>query len=121
MKERRKIFYEFGAFRLDSDERLLTCDGEPVRLQAKAFDTLLVLVQNNGRLISKEDLLGQVWADAFVEENNLTKNIYALRKALNDGGEEFIETVPRRGYRFRGEVREFSEDESLIFENQTKY
>lgn len=130
----RKIFYEFGAFRLSPDERLLLRrrrdqNDEPVHLQAKAFDTLLVLVENSGHLLTKEELLEKVWAESFVEENNLTKNISALRKALNDSGaEEFIETVPRRGYRFKADVHKVStadaaaaDDESFLLENQTKY
>jgi DNA-binding winged helix-turn-helix (wHTH) protein/Tfp pilus assembly protein PilF len=121
MQERQKKFYEFGAFRLDAEECLLLRDCEPVRLQAKAFDTLLLLVQNSGHFITKDELLEKVWADSFVEENNLTKNIHALRKALNGEGEEFIETVPRRGYRFRAQVREVFADENLLVENQTKY
>jgi DNA-binding winged helix-turn-helix (wHTH) protein/Tfp pilus assembly protein PilF len=121
MQEWQKKFYEFGAFRLEVKERLLLRHGEPVHLQAKAFDTLLALVQNSGHLLTKEELLEKVWADSFVEENNLTKNIYALRKALNGNGEEFIETVPRQGYRFRAEVCEGQETENLLIENRTKF
>ncbi|HMS43636.1 MAG TPA: winged helix-turn-helix domain-containing protein, partial [Pyrinomonadaceae bacterium] len=119
MPEPDKKFYEFGEFRLDESERLLLRGGEPVHLQARAFDTLLVLVQNNGRLVKKDDLLKSVWADSFVEENNLTQNIYALRKALSDGKNR-IETVPRHGYRFTGEVREvFEETEVSLIEERS--
>lgn len=108
MPEGERFFYEFGAFCLQPHERLLLRAGEPVRLQAKAFDTLLYLVENGGHLVTKAELLEKVWADSFVEENNLTKNISALRKVLQTGGGRFIETVPRRGYRFAGEVRRSS-------------
>ncbi|MBV9240531.1 MAG: transcriptional regulator, partial [Acidobacteria bacterium] len=96
--------FEFGRFRLDPNERLLTRDGKAVRLQGKAFDTLLVLVRNSGHLVTKRDLIGAVWADAFVEENNLAKHVSALRHALNGDGNEFIATVPRQGYRFTAPV-----------------
>jgi Tol biopolymer transport system component/DNA-binding winged helix-turn-helix (wHTH) protein len=101
-----KEFYEFGAFRLDPAERLLLRDGAPVQLTPKAFDLLLVLVRNSGHLLAKEELLREVWPDSFVEEGSLTFTVSALRKAL--GGEEarrFIETVPKRGYRFASGVR----------------
>ncbi len=121
MPENGKKFYEFGEFRLDESERLLSCGGEPVHLQSRAFDTLVTLVKNSGRLVTKEDLLRTVWADSFVEENNLTQNIYALRKSLaGKGGENYIETVPRHGYRFTGEVREvFEETDFSLVENRS--
>jgi len=74
--------YEFGPFRLDPAKRVLLRDGEPVPLTPKAFETLLVLVQNNGQPISRDDLMQAVWPDSFVEEGNLTQNIFVLRKAL---------------------------------------
>ena len=92
--------YVFGEFCLDAAERLLLKNGRPIHLQRKAFDTLLVLVANRGRLVTKDQLIDNVWADAFVEENNLTKNISILRKALNSADARYIETVPRVGYRF---------------------
>jgi DNA-binding winged helix-turn-helix (wHTH) protein len=82
MQQQAKHLYELGAFRLDPSERLLLCDGVPVSLTPKAFDTLLVLVENNNRLLEKEDLLRAVWPDSFVEEGNLSVNIFMLRKAL---------------------------------------
>src|SRR5512139_3810804 len=88
--------FEFGDFRLDVRERVLerTADGERVALPEKAFDTLCVLVRNAGRLVGKDELLSQVWADSFVEENNLNKSIHAIRRALGEKGErKFIETV----------------------------
>jgi len=93
--------YAFGPFRLDVLERTLDRAGEPVRLRAKLFDTLVVLVRRAGRLVSRDELLAQVWPDAIVEEGNLSHNVSALRKALGDGEQaEYIETIPRQGYRF---------------------
>jgi len=99
--------YEFGRFRLNSADRVLLREGEPVALTPKVFDILLVLVENGGRVVEKDDLMKRVWPSTFVEEGNLTQNISLLRKALGEtpGGIQFIETVPRRGYRFVGDVR----------------
>jgi DNA-binding winged helix-turn-helix (wHTH) protein/TolB-like protein len=92
----------FGPFQLDPAEQRLLRDGEPVALTPKAFELLVCLVQHQGRLVSKEDLLRAVWPDTFVEEAVLTVNMSAIRKALGDdrNGHTYIETVPRRGYRF---------------------
>ena len=111
MTKQPKQIYEFGSFRLDAAERMLLRDGVPVPLTPKAFDTLLVLVENSGHLLDKDDLMKTVWPDAFVEEGGLTRNISSLRKALaNDSGEEhYIETVPKRGYRFTASVRELKD------------
>ena len=100
--------YEFGPFRLDAEERLLLRDGRPVDLTPKAFDTLLVLVEHGGRVLSKEELLRAVWPDAFVEENYLAVNISKLRAALGERARDrqYIETVARRGYRFVASVSE---------------
>jgi DNA-binding winged helix-turn-helix (wHTH) protein len=108
MKAQSKRYYEFGLFRLDVTERALFGEKGIIPLTPKAFDTLLVMVENNNRLISKDELMGKVWPDSFVEENNLAQNISALRKALGEGssGRKFIETVPKRGYRFIAVVRE---------------
>src|SRR4051812_21787021 len=94
--------FEFGDFVLIPKERLLLAAGEPVHLTAKAFDLLAILVRRSGRLVSKDELLREVWPDTFVEEVNLTVNISALRKALDQGrnGNGMIQTVPTRGYRF---------------------
>jgi len=99
--------YQFGAFRLDVGERRLLRDGEPIPLRLKVFDTLRVLVENAGRLVTKEELLQAVWPDTAVEENNLNHNVSILRKALGEKavGQAFIETVPRVGYRFVAEVK----------------
>src|SRR5215467_13693157 len=94
--------YQVGRFRVDPAQPQLLEDVKPISLTPKAFATLLVLVRNHGRLVSKDELLQAVWPDAFVEEATLAQNIFRLRKALGDDGAEarFIETVPKRGYRF---------------------
>jgi Tol biopolymer transport system component/DNA-binding winged helix-turn-helix (wHTH) protein len=101
LKQTRQL-YEFGPFRLDADERLLMREGRITPLPPKVFDTLLVLVKNSGRVVSKDELMQSLWPDTFVEESNLTQNISQLRRALGDGAADahYIETVPKRGYRF---------------------
>lgn len=108
MKHYSQQSYEFGHFRLNVAERLLLCDRDTVPLTPKAFELLLVLVEQHGHLLEKDELLKLVWPDTFVEETNLTSNISLIRKALGEGenGHKFIETVPKRGYRFVAEVRE---------------
>jgi eukaryotic-like serine/threonine-protein kinase len=91
--------YEFGPFHLDLNERLVLRDGCVVPLSPKVFDTLLVLVQNSGRILGKDELMQMIWPDTFVEESNLTQNISQIRRALGDDC-NCIETIPRRGYRF---------------------
>lgn len=112
MSRPEKHLYEFGPFRLDASERLLLRDGEPVPLEPKVFDTLVLLVRNGGHLLEKGELLNLVWPDAVVEEGSLTRNISALRRALGEGedGLRYIETVPRRGYRFVAGVRELGDE-----------
>ena len=98
--------YEFGAFLIDGKERLLLQNGQVVTIAAKAFDMLLLLVENSGHLLTKEELMSRLWPETFVEEANLTNNISMLRKALGatDNGHPYIETVPRVGYRFMAGV-----------------
>jgi DNA-binding winged helix-turn-helix (wHTH) protein/TolB-like protein/tetratricopeptide (TPR) repeat protein len=91
--------YSFGPFRLEPAERRLLRENDPVRLPPKALDMLVVLVLRAGRLVTKEELLAEVWPGTFVEEGNLTVNMTTLRRALGDEG-GYIETVPKRGYRF---------------------
>jgi DNA-binding winged helix-turn-helix (wHTH) protein/tetratricopeptide (TPR) repeat protein len=100
--------YQFGRFHLDTAERVLLADGKAVALSPKLFDTLLALVANAGRIVEKEALLRQIWPDTFVEENSLNKNVHALRRLLggSEGQESFIETIPKRGYRFTAKIRE---------------
>src|SRR5262245_50704723 len=97
--------FEFGPFRLDAAERLLSRDGEAVPLSPKAFDLLLAMVERCGRLLEKDELMKLVWPDIFVEEANLSYTISLIRKALGDIAGQFIETVPKHGYRFVAEVR----------------
>src|SRR5215216_882331 len=96
----------FGPFSIDLDERVLRRDGRPVALTPKAFDVLAALVEQPGRLMSKEELLQKVWPDTFVEEANLAYNVFALRKALGDTADngQYIETVAKRGYRFTASI-----------------
>ncbi|MBV9926136.1 MAG: winged helix-turn-helix domain-containing protein [Acidobacteria bacterium] len=100
--------YEFGPFRLDPVERRLLRGGAPVTLTPKVFDILLLLVRNGGRALEKEEFMREIWPDSFVEEGNLNRQISTLRRALGDGlgGNRFIETIPKRGYRFVAGVRE---------------
>jgi Tol biopolymer transport system component/DNA-binding winged helix-turn-helix (wHTH) protein len=106
MSHQPQHIYEFGPFRLDVAERLLLRDGEVVPLQPKVFDLLLALIERQGRLATKEELMTAVWPDTFVEEANIASNISILRKTISQNGQQFIETVPKRGYRFVPEVRE---------------
>ena len=105
--------YEFGPFRLDVSEHLLLRDGQPVVLTPKVFDVLRVLVQNAGHLVEKERLLSEVWANSFVEEGGLNRNVSILRKALGEkaSGEHYIQTVPKLGYRFVAPVTERFDDD----------
>jgi len=100
--------YEFSSFRIEVAQRRLLCEGRPVPLRAKLFDTLLVLVENHGRLVGKDELMKLVWPDAAVEEGNLAHNISHLRHVLGERAthQQFVETVSKHGYRFVAEVRE---------------
>jgi TolB-like protein/DNA-binding winged helix-turn-helix (wHTH) protein/Tfp pilus assembly protein PilF len=111
---RLERWYEFGPFRLDTWEHALLRGGHVVSLEPKVFDLLKVMVQKNGRLIQKDELLKEVWPDSFVEEGNLNRNISILRKVLDDdsSGKSYIETVPKRGYRFVAEVKAIAGDGS---------
>jgi Tol biopolymer transport system component/DNA-binding winged helix-turn-helix (wHTH) protein len=118
MSLQTKHIYEFGPFRLDAAEHLLLRDGEAVPLTPKAFDLLLSLVEHHGHLLEKDELMKKVWPDTFVEEANLSSNISIIRKVLGDGenGQKFIETVPKRGYRFVAGVREVGAEQAEIHE-----
>src|SRR5579863_6819252 len=104
--------FDFGAFRLEIAERRLQRNGETIAVPPKVFDTLVLLVQNPGRLIEKNELMTKLWPSAIVEEVNLARNISDLRKILADGtnGTKYIETVPKRGYRFVADVREVASE-----------
>lgn len=97
--------YVFGPFQMDPAECLLQRGSEPIPLTTKAFDVLAVLLENHGHLVDKHELLHRVWGDAFVEEAVLSVNIAAIRRALVDNGHQYIETVPKRGYRFAAPVQ----------------
>jgi len=100
--------HEFGSYRLDPRDGVLYRGEERVPLTPKVFETLRTLVENSGRVVSKDELMQRVWPDTFVEEGNLTVNIFLLRKELGEGtkGAKYIETVPKRGYRFVAPVRQ---------------
>jgi eukaryotic-like serine/threonine-protein kinase len=121
MNLERKQFYEFGPFRIDPDKRLLLRDDRPVPLQPKAFETLLVLVQNSGTVVLKNDLMNTLWPDSFVEESNLTQHIFVLRKSLGEsaGENRYIATIPGRGYRFAEKVRLVPEHEDIVVESHS--
>ncbi len=116
MDDSKPKIYRFGPFEVDVEQRRLSRAGNSVPLTPKAFDTLLVLVERPGRVIEKAELLRLVWPNIFVEENNLTQNISALRKVFGDG--DYIETVPRRGYRFRMQVEDVSQSEAAAVNPQ---
>src|SRR5688572_2092656 len=101
MAEGTTPVYRFGPFSLDVTDRSLKRQGSPISLTPKAFDLLVALVENAGRLVEKDALLRSVWPDVAVEEGNLTKGIFSLRQILEEDAEtRYIETVPKRGYRF---------------------
>ena len=129
MIHKERHFYEFGPFRIDPDHRLLLRENRPVPVQPKAFDILLVLIQNSDKVVLKDDLLRKVWPGTFVEESNLAQNIFVLRKTLGDavGENHYIVTVPGRGYRFAEKVlvvedREIvgEEDYKVVVESHTR-
>src|SRR5688500_17744876 len=120
-KKQAKRFYVFGIFRIDIDERVLLGEKGPVSLTPKAFDLLLFLVENSGHVMDKEELMKEVWPDSFVEENNLAQNISTLRKVLGAGETGFIQTVPKRGYRFVADVSEaWDETGNLMVRERTR-
>ena len=111
-----KWFYLFDVFRVDPVERLLFKEDREVPLTPKVFDTLLVLLENSSHVLTKQELMQKVWPDSFVEENNLAQNISVLRKAI---GEDSIQTVPKRGYRFVGDVR-VKQNETLVVHERVR-
>jgi DNA-binding winged helix-turn-helix (wHTH) protein/TolB-like protein/Flp pilus assembly protein TadD len=108
----RKLLYEFGSFRIDVTEGRLLRGKNVVALTPKVFETLLVLVENSGRTLSKDELMRRLWPDSFVEESSLSQNIFQLRKALGEANslQQYIETIPKRGYRFAASVKEILVD-----------
>jgi DNA-binding winged helix-turn-helix (wHTH) protein/tetratricopeptide (TPR) repeat protein len=114
MSKQLRHFYEFGPFRLDLEERLLSQEGQPIPLSPKVFETLVLLVERNGHVVGKDEMMTLLWPDRFVEESNLTQNIFMLRKSLGEGqsSAQYIETIPKRGYRFVACVKEVQEEVS---------
>ncbi len=112
--------YEFGPFRVDALRRVLLREGNEVRLPAKAFEILLVLLEEKGRLVDKDELMRRVWPDAVVEENNLTVNMSALRKSLGESPRDhrYLVTVPGRGYQFVADVRQHGGAQALESEQE---
>src|SRR3954471_8243200 len=113
---KKKRYFEFGEFQLDVNERALLRNGEALQLTPKAFDTLRILVENAGSLVEKDEMMRAIWPDSFVEEVGLARNISVLRKALGQDtdGQQFIETVPKRGYRFTAQIRERVDESAEI-------
>src|SRR5689334_18137943 len=121
--KQRQTSYEFGPYLLDIAERQLLRSGIPLPLAPKVFDTLVVLVENYGKLLSKDALMCTLWPDSFVEEATLARNVSDLRKALGEGSgnDKYIETVPKVGYRFVSQVKSSAETNStLIVHRRTK-
>src|ERR1700758_3380685 len=106
-EQRTKRVFEFGPFRVDPDKELLLRGDETVPLTPKTFQILLVLVRHSKEVVTKDDLMKMVWPDTFVEEANLSRNIFLLRKALGETPQDhqYIVTVPGRGYRFAEDVK----------------
>src|SRR5215468_1323965 len=120
MAVQTRLIYEFDDFQLDAGERKLTQRGQLISLHGKAFEMLLVLIRNRGRLLTKDELFQLVWPDQIVEESNLTVNMSAIRRALGEraSSPRYITTVSGRGYRFTGEVRQLV-DEALTIEHES--
>lgn len=119
-----KHLYGFGAYRLDPTEKVLLRNGRPVSLPPKDLETLLVLVERAGHIVQKDELLDKVWPGTFIEEGNLARHIFNLRRVLGEGpdGGVYIETIPKRGYRFVAAVREdgASETAALVTPQQAQ-
>ncbi len=116
MRDTAVVAYEFGHFKIDVRRYQLFKDGEPVALTRKAFELLLILIEARGRVVEKDELIEKLWPDNFVEESNLTQYVYLLRKTFGEGNAKrlYIETIPKRGYKFIAAVRIVrEEDESL--------
>src|SRR5579863_2556221 len=115
MPQQARPIYEFGPFRLDPTERVLSRAGRPISLTPKAFDVLLLLLRSSGRLVKKSEFMTSAWANSFVEESNLTVTISMLRKILEGETHDrkYIETVSKRGYRFVAQVGEIVESAKI--------
>jgi DNA-binding winged helix-turn-helix (wHTH) protein len=108
MDQQTQPVYEFLGFQLDVGQRVLIRDGNLIALTPKAFDVLLFLIQNRGRVVEKDELMKAIWPESFVEEGNLSQNIFILRKILDDqqNGGSVIHTIPGRGYKFVASVKQ---------------
>src|SRR5271170_5299898 len=118
-----KELYEFGPFRVNPEKEILLRAGEPIQLTPKTFQILLVLVRHSNEVVTKEDLMKTVWPDTFVEEANLSRNIFMLRKALGERPQDhrYVVTVPGRGYRLAETVRLVPDQElSIVAANHSK-
>jgi eukaryotic-like serine/threonine-protein kinase len=118
-----KVLYEFGPFRVDPEKQVLLREKHPVAISPKVFETLLILVRHSRQVVSKEDLMKELWPDAFVEEANLSQNIFMLRKVLGDTPEDrrYIVTLPGRGYRFAEQVRTVTQDgDDVVIESRSR-
>lgn len=114
--------YEFGRFVLDPGEKTLLAEGSPIHLALKEIETLLFLVENNDHVLTKDEMISAIWPDSFVEEGNLAKQISRLRKVLNQNGDQYIVTLPKRGYRFSaGDLRRIAKtvDQPAMIEKRT--
>lgn len=120
MSEQNGQIYEFEGYRIEADERLLRRNNEVVQLPPKAVDLLLVLLESPGHVVSKNDLITRVWTDTIVEEANISHNIFLLRKAFGGGNGKFIETVPKRGYRFVADVSNGSHRDEFLKQTVTR-
>ena len=123
MSNKTLTFFKFDDFYLDIDEQCLTFQNQPVSLTPKAFQTLVLLLRNHGKVVEKKRFFDEIWADTFVEETTLAQNIMTLRKTLSSfqKEKEYIVTVPRRGYQFAGEVQEILGDEEIfVVEKHTR-
>jgi len=118
----QRFIYQFGKFLLDPQEKTFLVNGQPIHLPANEFETLLLLVENNGRALSKEEMLTQIWPGTFVEENNLAKYVSRLRKIFEGNNEILIETLPKHGYRFSAELSQTIQpiEETTLLKRTTK-
>jgi len=119
--ENKRFIYEFEDFVLDPQDKTLLFRGRAIHLTPKELQTLVLLVENNGRALSKQEMMTALWEDAFVEESNLAKQISQLRKVFNSKGSKLIETVPKHGYRFKAELShvEVKPDSEVVFAART--
>lgn len=120
MDKKEKCIYRFGRFQLDAGEQLLLRDGQRVYLTPKDFELLLRLIKNRGHILEKEELMKEMWPNTFVEEGNLNRHISTIRKMLGEKQDrrEYIETIPRRGYRFIAHVRELRDETSAAIDDE---